>query len=54
MSTSSSPTAPEYASPRFASAHSVVSPSDQREATTRVSSLWAASGVHSPVASRSP
>ena len=39
--------------PRFATVQSVVSPSLQREATTRVSGLAAASGVHSPVASRS-
>jgi hypothetical protein len=50
----SSPTRPEYAAPRFASAHNVVSPSLQREATTRASGLAAASGVHTPVANSSP
>ena len=43
--------APRMLLPRLARAHSVVSPSVQRDATTRVSSEHAASGVHSPVAS---
>ena len=49
-STSGPCTSPANAPPEFASAHSVVAPSVQREPTTcgGTPSLCAASGVHSP------